>query len=136
VKLQRKALIERLASQHADLYQAVRGDVEVTGDFTRGLVIAPKDADKDRFGAFTDETFRLFAIFHRLEVLAWVVRTAHTTLLTTTILGLVGLVASFLAPEWRPLVLPSGLSLAAVQTLVVVITYACARRLDSYEDIT
>lgn len=136
VKLQRKALIERLADKHSDLLRDVQSDLQVSGDFVRGLVVAPQGTDRDKIGAFTSETFRLFAVFYRLETLGWVVRTGHLTLLFTTILGLVGLILSFLLPASRSVVLVTGFSIGGLQALVVVSVFLCARKLDDYEEIT
>jgi len=131
VKLQRKALIERLATKHADLLRDVQEDV-----YAPGFVVAPKGSDEDKIGAFTFETFRLFAIFYRLEVLGWIVRTGHLTLLCSTILGLVGLILSFLVPDSRTIVLATGLSIGGVQALIVLAVFLCGRKLDDYEEIT
>lgn len=135
VKLKRKDLIERLATRHADLLETVQSDIQVSGELLRGLVAAPQGADKDKIGAFTFETFRIFAVCHRLELLSWAIRSGHLTLLCTTILGLVGVTLSFLVPASRFVVLVTGLSIGAVQVLVVLTVYSCARKLDEYEEV-
>lgn len=136
VKLQRKALIERLASKHADLLRDVQADMEVSRDVLRDFVVAPRGSDEDKIGAFTFETFRLFAICYRLEALGWIVRTGHLILLCSTILGLIGLILSFLVPDARSIVLATGLSIGGAQALIVLAIFLCARKLDDYEEIT
>jgi len=135
-KLQRKTLIERLASKHADLLREVQRDVQVSGEFLREFVAAPLGADRDRIGEFTNETFRLFSVFYRLEAIGRTVRNIHYFLLASTILGLVGLLLAVFVPESRSVVLIAGVSVAGAQSLAVLTVFLCARKLDDYEETT
>jgi hypothetical protein len=134
VRLRRTALVEQLASKHALLLESVK---EATSDEPmRGYVRAPQGSEPDRIGEFTSETFRLFAIFHRLEVLGFFVRAGHGLLLLTTVLGLIGVVLAFFVPPARATLVVCGLTIVAVQVLSIASVYFSARKLDDYEDVT
>ncbi|MGD8451461.1 MAG: hypothetical protein PVJ57_06550 [Phycisphaerae bacterium] len=130
VKLRRQALLEQLAVKHAALLQHVRQLPD--GDLVRG----DGREEPDLVGNLTDETFRLFAIFHRLETLRLVVRSAYTALLGTIILGAGGALASWLWIDARPWALPAGIILLSAQTGLVVLLYWASCRLETYEEIT
>jgi len=143
IKLRREALLEQLADKHADLLQHVRR--VMSDDLLRGygLKFTPDDLpgvhggkEPDLVGDLTRETFRLFAIFHRLETLRIVYRSAHTVLLVTVCLAIFGALAACLwvgARPWIPYVM---YILIAVQVCFFALLYWSSWKLETYEDVT
>ncbi|HUW83214.1 MAG TPA: hypothetical protein VMZ31_10500 [Phycisphaerae bacterium] len=90
----------------------------------------------DLVGELTRETFRLFTVFHHLELLKRVVRLAYTGLLITVCIGIVGALLAWLQIQARTWVLMVGIVLVVVQIALIALLYWSSCRLETYEDVT
>lgn len=129
IRLRRAALLEHLAGRHTALLQHVRRITEA--DLLRGDGMQ----EPDLVGELTGETFRLFTVFHRLEMLKTLVRTAYTGLLVTVSLGIVGALIAWLWSDARAWVLSIAIVLACVQIAFIGFLYWSSCRLETYEDL-
>jgi len=130
IRLSRKDLLERLAAKHAALLNHVR---QITPD---DLLRGDGREEPDLVGDLTGETFRLFTIFHRLETLRLVVRSAYTVLLATVCLAIIGALVSWLWVDARSWSLIFGIGLIVAQVGFVGLLYWSSSRLETYEDVT
>lgn len=131
ISLQRKILLEQIASKHATLLRSTRLIVDET---LRGVVCGR--GEPDLVGEFTCELFRVFTVFHRLDTLKLVVRCAYWFLLVTIIAGILGFLAACVFAQARNYVFLGGLVLIIAQVMIVVAILVVSNKLETYEDVT
>ncbi len=125
------SLRERLAGMHTDLLNRVVA-VALTDDVLRGDDLNQPDL----VGRHTRETFRLFKIFHRLEVALRVIGVVDAFLFGSAIVGVVLLLLSVLVPQGASVIVIVALSVLLLQITAAILAYAASRRIDGYEDTT
>ncbi len=128
-RLERSALMERLAGKLAALCQHVRAltaDECLRGDGRE---------TPDLVGDYAEENLRVFTVYHRLAVLETVVRYAYMSLYVSVVLGIGGLLLAALLPPAGRWVLSGAIGVVAVQVVIVFIVQLAAWKLQEYEDV-
>ena len=128
-KLKRNVLCERMATRLAMLCQHVKSlgpDDCLRGDGRE---------EADLVGEYTEENFRVFTVYRRLDILDGIIKYAHLTLYLTIVMGLGGAIMAWMSPESRPWVIVAALVLIGIQVLTVLLVQKACWKLDDYEDI-
>jgi hypothetical protein len=128
-RLKRSVLCERMATRLAVLCQHIRSlgpDDCLRGDGRE---------ESDLVGEYTEENFRVFRVYRRLDILDGVVKYAHFALYITIVLGLGGALLAWLSPESRCWVIVAALALIGLQVLTVLLVQMACWKLDDYEDV-
>ena len=124
----RAELIEGVAVQHAFLLNQCRNyDNDLRGDGRN---------EPDLVGEYTGRLFKLFVIFHRLELLKLVVRCAYWALFALIALGVLGFLCNLLFDETRQVVLWYGVVAVLIELSVIGVVFATSQKLEQYEDVT
>ena len=130
IGLRRSSLTEKLATLHAALLNHARKIDD------NSLLRGDGRIEPDLVGDYVAEMFRLFTIFHRLEVLKLFVRLGYLTLFCTIAGGIGAAVLSALAEPTRVYVLWYGIAAVTVQVVVILAVYLASCKLGQYEDVT
>lgn len=129
ISLKRNALIEKFAMRHVSLLNHTR---KIEND---SLLRGDGHSEPDLVGEYTEELFRLFSIFYRMESLRTIVKFAYGILLITVVLGIIGFVLSIL-DILRLVVLWYSISAVIVQVFTILGVYLASNNLEQYEDVT
>jgi len=130
VRLHKKGLIEKLATKHATMLQHVRSlaeDDELRGDGRE---------TPDLVGDLAADTFHLFAVFFRCEILSLVLKVAYHVMFATIVLGIAGLIIAWLVAESRPYILVGAIVVLIVQVSSIFGAFRASWKLDEIEDVT
>lgn len=130
VNLKRSSLIEKHASKNAALIKHALATYD-TDDPLRGDGIQAPDLVFE----VTNETFRLFKVFYRIELLKKIYKVCHFIMLLATVLGVVGLLLVFLLEPFRHVILIVASILIILQIVAVIIMFFNSTKFDTYEDI-
>lgn len=130
IDLKRSFLLERVATLHSVLLNHARSIDR--NDLLRG----DGRNEPDLVGDYTAEVFRLFTVFHRLEVLKLIAKTAHYVLFCTIALGLAGLIAMLVSDKSHPYVFWGAVAVVVVQLLTILVVLLASGKLEQYEDVT
>lgn len=128
-KLKRSVLCEKMATRLAGLLQHVRS--LTPDDYLRG----DGREQADLVGEYTEENFRVFRVYRRLDVLDGIIRYAHLSLYVTIVVGLAGALLAWLSSACREVVVITALIAIGIQILTVLLVQMACWKLDDYEDI-
>ena len=130
-RLKKTALTEKMAGHLTVLLQRVRSLSELD-DPLRG----DGREDPDLVGDYSTESFRTFAIYHRLEVLDRTIRRSYFLLYLSIALGIIDALLAWLVPTTRGWVIGTALGLIGIQMITVFVAQLACWKLEEYEDIT
>ena len=130
IDLKKKELLDRLAMQHLTVLKQCLNIEENT--FARG----DGYNEPDLIGDYKDRVFKLFTIFHRLEVLKLAVKAAYWLLFALISLGFLAFLVNLVFDEARAIVFWCGVVAVLMELGVAAGVHAASQRLGQYEDIT
>jgi hypothetical protein len=130
INLKRNDLLERVSLLHATLLNHSR---RIDDD---KLLRGDGHNEPDLVGDYAHRVFKLFAIFHRLEILKLVVKVAYWMLFTLIGLGILALLVNVLFDELRVVVLWYGVGAVVLELGLIAVVFAASQRLEQYEDVT
>lgn len=129
IDLKKKDLLERVALQHLALLNhclSIDDDTLLRGDGYN---------EPDLVGDYAGRVFKLFTIFHRLELLKLVVKVAYWLLFMLIGFGVVALLVNLVFDETRAIVFWYSVGAVLLELGVIGAVFAASQRLDQYEDI-
>ncbi|MBE3037699.1 MAG: hypothetical protein IMZ62_02640 [Chloroflexi bacterium] len=129
-RLKRNVLCEKVATRLVALCQHLRclpADDSLRGDGRE---------EPDLVGEYCGESFRVFAVYRRLDILDSIIKYASVALYSSVVLGIAGALLAWLLPSARWWVLIVSVMLIGAQVLTVFVVQMACWKLDDYEDVT